>query len=154
MYTGLLFFHSLTRWFLLISLVYAILIAFRGYFFNKEFSKWHNAIRHWTATIAHIQLILGVILFIKSPIIQYFFKNYQDAKTNEEISFFAQIHSLLMLSAVVLITIGSAVAKRKNTDKAKYKTMLTWFCIALFIILVALPWPFSPLASRPYLRPL
>lgn len=154
MYTGLLFFHSFTRWFVLVSLLYSLFVAFRGYFCNREFSKADNLVRHWTATISHIQLILGVILFIKSPIIQYFFKNYQDAKENTEISFFAAIHSVLMLGAVVLITIGSALAKRKTTDREKYKTMLIWFGIALFIILVAVPWPFSPLAGRPYLRPL
>lgn len=154
MYTGLLFFHSLTRWLVLVSLAYSITMAFWGYFADKKFSKLDNSVRHWTATISHIQLILGVILFIKSPIIQYFFKNYEDVRTNEEISFFVEIHSVVMLSAVVLITISSALAKRKNTDKEKFKTILIWFSIALLIILAVIPWPFSPLANRPYLRPL
>ena len=152
MYTGLLFFHSITRWLLLLSLVYSVFIAFKGYFSNAKFSNHDNSVRHWTATISHIQLILGVILYIKSPIIEFFYSNYAEAKTNEEISFFAEVHVLLMLISVVLITVGSAKAKRKATDKEKFKTMLIWFTSALLIILVAIPWPFSPLAARPYLR--
>ena len=152
MYSSLLFFHSITRWLVMISLLYAILIAFRGYYAKKPFSKLDNSLRHWTATISHIQLIIGVILYIKSPIIKFFYSNYKEAKSNEEMSFFGEIHISLMLFAVVLITIGSAMAKRKSEDREKYKTMLTWFSISLFIILVAIPWPFSPLASRPYYR--
>jgi len=37
-------------------------------------------------------------------------------------------------------------------DKEKFKIMLLWYGIALIIILIAIPWPFSPLANRPYLR--
>ena len=62
------------------------------------------------------------------------------------------IHSSLMLTAIVLITIGSAKAKRKPTDQEKFKTMLVWFSIALLIIFIAIPWPFSPFANRPYYR--
>jgi len=57
-----------------------------------------------------------------------------------------------MLTAIVIITIGSALAKRKKTDKEKFKTMLVWFSAALLIIFIAIPWPFSPLANRPYIR--
>jgi cbb3-type cytochrome oxidase subunit 3 len=30
--------------------------------------------------------------------------------------------------------------------------MLVWFTIALIIIFIAIPWPFSPFANRPYFR--
>jgi hypothetical protein len=32
--------------------------------------------------------------------------------------------------------------------------MLIWLSIALIIIFIAIPWPFSPFANRPYYRPL
>jgi hypothetical protein len=67
-------------------------------------------------------------------------------------AFFGILHLLFMLTAIVLITIGSAKAKRMPTDEEKFKTMLTWYSIGLIIILIAIPWPFSPLASRPYFR--
>jgi hypothetical protein len=57
-----------------------------------------------------------------------------------------------MFSAIIVITIGSAMAKRKATDRERFKTMLTWYAIALLIIFLAIPWPFSPFANRPYFR--
>jgi len=132
--------------------LYAIFIAYKGYFSNKEFSKTDNTVRHWTATIAHVQLILGIIFYSQSPIIKYFWKNFSDAKQSLDLLFFGLIHISLMLLAIVLITIGSAVSKRKPTDKEKFKTMLIYFFIALLIIFIAIPWPFSPLANRPYFR--
>ena len=152
MVSTLLFFHSVIRWLLAVGLMYSVFRAARGYFFNKTFSKIDDSLRHWTATVAHIQLILGVILYIKSPIIKFFYDDYELAKENHEIIFFAGIHSVCMLIAVVILTVGSAMAKRKKQHRDKYKTMLVWFSITLLIILLAIPWPFSPLASRPYLR--
>lgn len=152
MYQTLTFLHSIMRWLVLASLVYSIYRAYKGYFYNSEFSKTDNNVRHCTATIAHIQLIIGVIFYMKSPIIKYFWNNFDEAIHNLNIAFFGLIHIFLMLTAIILITIGSAKSKRKTTDRDKYKTMLVWFSISLIIIFIAIPWPFSPFANRPYFR--
>lgn len=153
MYQTLTFYHSIVRWFVLLSLLCCIIRAFRGYTgISPVFSKTDNSVRHWTATIAHIQLVIGIILYTQSPMIKYFWKNFTEARGNRENFFFALIHIVLMLSAIVFITIGSAAAKRKTVDREKFRTMLIWFSLALIIVLVAIPWPFSPLAQRPFLR--
>ncbi|WP_027379342.1 hypothetical protein [Chryseobacterium daeguense] len=152
MYQTFTFLHSTFRWLVLLSLVYSIFRACRGYFLHKQFSKTDNSVRHWTATIAHIQLILGIVLYTQSPIIKYFWKNFNEAKESFDLIFFGLIHISLMLFSIILITIGSAVSKRKSTDNEKFKVMLIWFTVALLIIFIAIPWPFSPLANRPYFR--
>ncbi|UPQ76086.1 hypothetical protein [Chryseobacterium nepalense] len=152
MYQTLTFLHSLFRWLVLLSLVYSIFKACKGYFLNLEFSKIVDSLRHWTATVVHVQLVLGIILYSKSPTVKYFWKNFNEAKASFDILFFGLIHIALMLFSIVLITIGSALAKRKSTDKEKFAIMLIYFSIALIIILLAIPWPFSPLAQRPYIR--
>ncbi|KMQ69418.1 hypothetical protein ACM39_04890 [Chryseobacterium sp. FH2] len=152
MYQTLTFLHSTFRWLVLISLIYSICRAYKGYFLNKEFSKADDMVRHWTATIAHIQLVLGITLYTQSPIIKYFWKNFSVAKETFDLLFFGLIHIFLMLFSIVMITIGSSISKRKATDKEKFTTMLVWFTIALIIIFIAVPWPFSPFANRPYFR--
>ncbi|WP_153392196.1 hypothetical protein [Chryseobacterium vaccae] len=152
MYQTLTFLHSLFRWIVLLSLIYSIWIAFRGYFYQKTFGKKEDSVRHWTATIAHIQLVLGIVLYSRSPIVKYFWKNFSESKASLDLLFFGLIHILLMITSVVLITIGSALAKRKETDREKFRTMLIWYFIALVLIFMAIPWPFSPLANRPYFR--
>lgn len=153
MYSFLLALHSLVRWFVLASLLFAIYRGYRGWLLKKPFSKLDEQVRWITATIAHIQLIFGLWLYFISPIVSYFLHNFKDAVHNRQIRFFGMEHITMMLTAIVLITIGSAKAKRKTTDIAKFKTMAIWFTIALLVILSSIPWSFSPLISRPLFRP-
>lgn len=152
MYSALLPLHSLFRWFVLASLLFAIFRAYKGWLSKKTFSKFDNSVRHWTATIAHIQFIVGLLLYFVSPIIDYFLHNYKEAVHLREIRFFGMEHSLMMMTAIVVITIGSVKAKRKPTDTEKFKTMAIWFSVGLLIILTSIPWSFSPLVSRPNFR--
>ncbi|MCR8557655.1 hypothetical protein KXD93_08375 [Mucilaginibacter sp. BJC16-A38] len=153
MYLFILALHSLVRWFVLISLLFAIYRAYRGWLFNKSFGKFDNSVRLVTATIAHIQLTIGVWLYFISPIVSYFLHNFHEAVHERQIRFFGMEHVTMMLIAITLITIGSAKAKRKVTDKEKFKCMAIWFTIALLVILSSIPWSFSPLISRPSFRP-
>jgi uncharacterized Tic20 family protein len=154
MYAWLIFLHSLFRWFVLISLLYATFRAYKGYTSHSTFSTIDNAVRHWTATIAHIQLLIGCMVYLKSPLVKYFFGHFKQAVAQRDAVFFGIIHITLMLVAIVVITIGSALAKRRTTAAAQFKTQLIWFAIALLLILIAIPWPFSPFAARPYIRTL
>ena len=152
MYSTLIFLHSITRWFVVISLLFAIYRASTGYRFQRSFSKTDNSLRHWTATIAHIQLILGILVYTQSPAVKYFWKHPKVALQNWDVTFYSLIHAFLMLLAIVLLTIGSAKAKRMPTDRDKFRTMLLWFLLAFLLIFIAIPWPFSPLSNRPYFR--
>lgn len=152
MHQSILICHSFMRWLVLVSLIYSIYIAYKGYSLQLSFTKRDNLVRHWTATIAHIQLVLGILVYVQSPIVKYFWKNFKEGIQNIDTFFFGLIHIILMLVAIVFITIGSALAKRKLSDEQKFKTMFIWFTIALVIIFIAIPWPFSPLANRPYFR--
>jgi len=153
MYSLLLSIHSLVRWLLLVTLLISIGRAYQGWLKNKRFSKRDNTLRVITSSIAHTQLILGLWLYFISPVIKYFLQNFSEAVHMREIRFFGMEHSLMMLIAIVLITIGSSLSKRKNEDKLKFKTLAIWLTIALLVILSSVPWPFSPLISRPYFRP-
>jgi hypothetical protein len=153
MYQILLIVHSLFRWLVLISLLYAVYLGYKGWLSGKPFSKWDNTVRHNTATIVQVQFVLGLSLYFISPIVEYFWANYKTAVHDRDIRFFGMEHSLMMLIAVIVVTIGSMMAKRKETDKEKFKTMAIWYTAALLFILINIPWPFSPFtAHRPYFR--
>ncbi|SHN21649.1 hypothetical protein [Mucilaginibacter sp. OK098] len=152
MYLILLALHSLIRWFVLLSLLFAIYRAFRGWLFNKTHTGIDDSSRVAVTIAAHIQLVIGLWLYFISPIVSYFLHNFKDAVHERQIRFFGMEHITMMLTAIVLITIGSAKAKRKVADKEKFKTMAIWFTIALLLILSSIPWSFSPLISRPMLR--
>jgi hypothetical protein len=152
MYDSLLIYHTYFRWLVLASLLFAIFRAYNGYSSKGKFTKTDDAVRHWTATISHIQLMIGMVIYFQSPFIKYFWTNFREAIGEINIAFFGLIHITLMFTAIMVITIGSALSKRKTSDPEKFRTMLIWFSVALIIIFIAIPWPFSPLAARPYIR--
>lgn len=153
MYPFFLFLHSFWRWLVLGSLIYAIYLAYEGKTTGAVFTQAANKWRHWTATIAHIQLLLGMAIYVQSPVVLYPMPADPHKLMNEQ-SFFRYFHIGMMMLAVVLVTVGSAKAKRVEGDREKYSTMLLWFGLALLVIFIAVPWPFSPLASRSFLRSL
>lgn len=153
MYLILLALHSLIRWFVLISLIFAIFRAYSGWFSKREFSRLDNSIRNLAVTTAHTQFLLGIALYFVSPVVSYFLHNFGTAVHMREIRFFGMEHVTVMFVAIAIITIGSSKAKRKVTGQEKFKTMAIWFTIGLILILSSIPWTFSPLISRPYFRP-
>lgn len=151
MHELLLFLHSLLRWFVLAGLIYTIFRAVSGVKGGKEFLQIDEKSRNITVIIVHIQFLLGLILYVTSPLMKFFFGNFQEAVKMGPIRFFAMEHTLMMLIAVALITIGSVRSKKKVNDKEKFKSILIWFILGLLLMLISIPWPFSPMASRPWL---
>jgi cytochrome c biogenesis factor len=153
MFSVLLFFHSIFRWLVLTSLCCSIFVAARKYLKKAPFTKSDNSLRHWTATIAHIQLMIGMVMYFKSTTVAQFRAfGHDPARGIDEPFFFGLIHISLMIMAIIIITIGSAVSRRQEEDHKKFRLMLIFFVAALVIILAAIPWPFSPLSQRPYFR--
>src|SRR3954469_11701395 len=152
MYYSLLTLHSLVRWLVLISLLVALVRAYNGWLGKKPFTKADHTARMAAVTISHIQLVLGIWLYVISPTVAYFMNYFKEAVHQREIRFFGMEHITMMVLAITLLTIGSAKVKRKTTDQQQFKTMAIWFTIALLLIFSSIPWHFSPLISRPYFR--
>ena len=151
MYSSLLPLHSIFRWLILLMMLTSIYVAYNGWKLKLAFTPLANNIRHWTATFAHIQLMVGMVLYFYSPIVKYPMHVRSTALMSQH-AFFKYLHIAFMLLAIVVLTIGSAKAKRASKASAQYKTILIWYTVALILILTAIPWPFSPLASRPFFR--
>jgi glucan phosphoethanolaminetransferase (alkaline phosphatase superfamily) len=152
MYPFLLPLHSLIRWLLVAALLYCLISSLHGVIKKARYSKVDNTLRSITSGVSHVQLIIGLILYFKSPVTTYFRNNTAEAMRYMDIAFFGLFHIVFMLTAVVLLTIGASKAKRANTDLEKHKQVLLWFAVATAMILLAIPWPFSPYAARPFLR--
>lgn len=145
MYEVFVFFHSIFRWLVLISLLYIISSSIQGLISKRSYTKVDSLVRTLTTTISHTQLLIGFTLyFVLSPITQFFMKSGSGG--NHEIWFFGIYHITLMFSAIVVMTIGGSIAKRANTDQARFKTIAIYFSIALALILMAIPW------FRPFFR--
>ncbi len=91
---------------------------------------------------AHTQLLVGLILYFVSPFVQF------GSKVPEN-RFFTMEHSSMMIVAIVFMTLARILSKKGKTDASKFKRLFTYSFIALLIIIMAIPWPFSHVA-RPW----
>jgi hypothetical protein len=142
-YILLLHVHSTLRWILLIFLIYTIVMAFIKWRSSAVFSKPDLRITTLTVSIAHLQLLFGIGLYFLSPKVLF----AGEAMSSPILRFFTVEHSLMMIIAVALLTIGNVSAKKALTDKAKAKRIFIWFLIALIVIIKAIPWPSKGLGS-------
>jgi hypothetical protein len=152
MYAFLIAAHSFFRWLVLLSLLFAIYRAYHGWLTNKIFTPLENSIRNFASAITNIQFLIGLWLYFKSPIVDYFWDNFQNAVHERDSRFFGIEHITMMFIAVALINTGSGLVKRRLTDKSKFKTIAIWFSVGTIIIFLSIPWQFSPFTRRPYLR--
>ena len=152
MYTTLLSLHSVFRWLVVIGVIYTLYRAYSGMAGNKSFTTADANTRKYTVIAAHIQLLIGLAIYLLSPLTQYFISNFGTAVKVREMRFYGMEHSIVMLLAIVLITIGSAASKKKDNDRSKFKALAIWFTIALILMLLMIPWPVSPFSIRPWFR--
>lgn len=136
--------HSLLRWVVLILLLAAIIKSLQGLISKRSFSNSDNKISLYLMISAHTQLVVGILLFFVSPFVQLG-GNMKD----EQIRFFTMEHTTLMIIAIAFITLARILSKKATTDNAKFKRFFIYCLIALLIIFIAIPWPFSPI-SRPW----
>lgn len=152
MFATLLILHSIIRWLVLLALITGIIRSYYALKTGKLYTQGDRFLGISCLSIAHVQLLIGISLYCLSPIVSYFLQNFTTGVHLREIRFFGMEHSLMMLIAVCVITIGTVKVKAKKTDREKFKTILIWYSIALFIIFTSIPWFFSPLVNRPALR--
>jgi hypothetical protein len=151
LYTILLFLHSLLRWVVLFAGFYAVSRAWQGRQGKKPYEKADRLGSLVFVSGLHLNLILGLVLyFALSPITTAAFSDMAQAMKTAALRFFVVEHPFGMLVGVVVATVGSARVKRAADDAARHKRALTFYAIALLVVLASIPWPFYP-AGRPLL---
>jgi len=134
--------HSYWGYLTLLIIVLATFNAIKGLMSNGNFSNKDYKISLFALIVTHIQIILGVFLFMFSPNAMGAIKaNGMGAVMKDALLRFSTVeHPLIMIIAVVLITIGFSKHKKKEASKAKFKTIAVFYGIALLLILSRIPW--------------
>lgn len=142
MYTGLLHTHSLVRWIMLILLVMTVLRAYNGWKSNRTFTPGDKKLTLFTLIFSHVQLLIGFLLYMVSPIVQSALADMGAAMKDKMLRFWAVEHIMTMIIAIIIITVGHALAKRASNDTQRFKRIFTYFLAGLILILITIPWPF------------
>jgi hypothetical protein len=153
MYTGLLYLHSFLRWVILLLALIAIYKSYTGMRTGKPFTAGDKKTGLFLMIAAHTTLLIGLYQWIVGP---WGLKNIENmgfgAVMKDSVArFYAVEHLTGMIIAIILITIGRGVSKKNIPDSAKHKKTFWFFLVALFVILVSIPWPFRVGIARPWL---
>lgn len=136
MYTGLQHAHSFIAYIALIVLVVASINAIIGLSSKKEFTDKDRKISLFGLIFTHIQLLIGILLYFVSPLVQ----SFSVAMKDSTMRLYALEHPLINIIAVVLITVGFSKHKKAATSNAKFKSIAVMYTIGLLLILSRIPW--------------
>ncbi|MCS7069340.1 MAG: hypothetical protein NZN28_12025 [Meiothermus sp.] len=145
MYEFLLTLHNLARWLVLLAavwLVYQIVSGLRG----RTYGSADRRAGLLYTGLMDLQLVLGILLLVSSPLVQSALGNLGAAMQNSQTRFFVAEHWVLMLAAVVLAHVGSSRVKKATDALLKQRQALIWYGLSLASMLLAIPW------WRPLLR--
>jgi hypothetical protein len=136
--------HSSLRWVLLALLLFVIIRHWLAFVQKKNYSKLDNATAGALVGMAHLQLILGLLLYFGlSPITKAAFSDFGAAMKDPQLRMYAVEHFATMLIAVALIQIGRIVSKKAADDASRFKKMAIYTTIALLLMLSRMPnWNF------------
>ena len=140
MYPHLLQIHSVLRWVLLVFLILTLVKAFMGWFGNKDFAANDKRIALVALILSHLQLVLGIILFFVSPIVQQGLSDMGATMKDKNLRFWTVEHTSTMIFGIILITLGYSRAKRLANGVAKHKNLAIFYGIGLILILSRIPW--------------
>ena len=131
--------HSYLAYAALALLVLASINAILGLTSKKLFTDKDLRISLFTMIICHIQLLIGLIVYIVSE------KGFQafaieGAMKNSDLRLTMLEHPLINIIALVLITIGWSKHKKEESNNGKFKKIAVFYTLGLVLILSRLPW--------------
>lgn len=136
MYPGLVHAHSGLRWIALLLLVVAVIVAIGKWQGNSGYTDGNRKLYLFTLIAVHTQLLLGLALYFISPKVNF-------GLLNEKLyRFYTVEHTVGMLLAIALVTIGYSRSKRATDATAKQRLIGIFYGLGLLLILASIPWPF------------
>ena len=152
MYTTVILLHSLARWVVLATGVFAAVRGISGWRSGRPWTLADDRAAGWFTSALDLQMLLGLLLYFwLSPITTAALHDFGGAMGNSGLRFWAIEHPFGMIIGIALAHIGRGRLKRVTNDVKRHRTTAIFFTVALLIIVASIPWPGSP-NGRPWLR--
>jgi hypothetical protein len=142
--------HNIVRWVVLLAGLWAVARAWWGLLVRREWRKWDRLAGMLFSSALDLQLLLGVILYMLSPLIRVAFEDIGAAMGAAGLVFFTLDHVIFTLLAVVVAHLGSISTKKAPTTRTRFARAALLFTLALVLLLLGIPWPWLE-AGRPWL---
>ena len=152
MYGIVLILHSLIRWAVLLTGLFAAVRGISGWRSRRPWTLSDERAGFWFLTTLDLQFLLGLLLYgALSPITRAAFQDFGGAMRDSIARFWAVEHVAGMVVAIALAHIGRSRVHKTGHDGKRHKLAAIFFTLALLIILASIPWPNLP-QGRPLLR--
>lgn len=141
--------HSILRWAILLTGIWAVVRALKGVSGKTPFTGADNKAGLFFMISFDLQLLAGLLLyFFFSPLAKTGLQDMGAAMKNPVLRFFTVEHETLAIVAFILVHIGKAKVKKAATAAQKHKLALIFYGITLLLVLVLTPWPFRTALGR------
>ena len=128
--------HSLLRYAVLLTLVFAFFVNLRGVLQQRPILTGERTITILAMVLCHVQLVIGIIL------LAMYWNSFNNPDTAAFGRFIKFEHSVPMVLAIALITIGRVLSKRAQDERTKQMRIVVFYGLGLALILASIPWPF------------
>ncbi|MGZ3757159.1 MAG: cytochrome B [Mucilaginibacter sp.] len=126
--------HSIFRYVVFVLVLMAIIQSLLGWLGKNPYTEFNRKTNLFALISAHTQLLIGVVLYFLSPLVQF----NSGTMKNETTRYFTVEHWFMMIIAIVLITIGHSKSKKLALPEAKHRIIFIFYGIALLVVIGAL----------------
>lgn len=142
MHRVLLAAHSLNRWLVVVLLLMALGRGIVGWARGRTWTRRDDLTSRLLIAVLDVQLLLGVALYAVSPLVRAGWADLGATMDNRVLQFWTVEHAPTMIIAVVIVHIGSVMARRADKDRRRYRVETLTVGVATLLILGGIPWPF------------
>lgn len=131
MYSTFLLLHSVNRYFVLILIIVLVFKSLAGWMTRSQYTTTDNRISLFTLIFAHIQFLLGIVLYFNSPFVTFSSETMKDPF----LRYWTVEHTTMMLIAIIFITAARSTSKKMSDPVARHKRLFIFNTVALMVIL-------------------
>jgi predicted acyltransferase len=139
MYTGLQHLHSGIAYLSLLSLIIVIVLMLVGALTGRAFTEKDRKIAMIAFIFAHVQLLVGLILYFVSPL-GFSLLSSGEAMSDPVARLTALEHPLINIIAIIVISVGYIRAKKMTVSRSRFRSIYMMYAIGLLLILSRIPW--------------
>jgi len=137
MYDFVLTLHNYLRWIVLIVGLAAIVMAWAGAASKARWTPPQRNLGRLFTGVFDLQVLVGIVLYVfLSPLTTAAFSDMGAAMKDSTIRFFVVEHLVGMVIAAIVVHIGAARGKSKDSPLQA----AIFYTIGLLIVLAAIPW--------------
>ena len=135
-YETLKLIHSGFRYVVLILILIALIQALTGWLGKKGYTEGNRKLNLFAMVSAHIQLLLGLILYFVSPFVT--FDDMGSVMKDDTLRYWTVEHAIMMIIALILITVGHSRSKKAISGTDKHKSIAIFYGLGAIIVVVAI----------------